>query len=335
MERVMKTYSCFEKPLTVFGIPFFAEKKKLERLPEELRKQLPQLDFLGRRCPGARVGFLTDAEEFTVRLTLKTFSPDVGMSIFACQSVAVMVGQRQTSRFMGLVNPPDYQTKTAEKSFRKPAGMEEITLWLPRNEELENVEVILPDTAAVLPPTPYTYGPALYYGSSITEGGCCKNITNGYNALLCRWLDLDYYNFGFSGCAKGEIEMADYINTIPMSLFIYDYDHNAPSVEHLAQTHEPFFKRIREKHPDLPVLMLSRPNFDETADAKERRAVVFNTYQNAQKSGDKNVYFADGETFFGKENRTLCTVDTTHPNDLGFYRMAQAILPTMQKILGI
>jgi len=58
----MKTYSCFDKPLKVFGIPFFEEKKKLERLPAELREKLKSLDFYGRRCPGARVGFRTDAE---------------------------------------------------------------------------------------------------------------------------------------------------------------------------------------------------------------------------------------------------------------------------------
>ena len=34
----MKKYSCFESPLKVFGLPFFEENKKLERLPEEIRK---------------------------------------------------------------------------------------------------------------------------------------------------------------------------------------------------------------------------------------------------------------------------------------------------------
>jgi len=145
---------------------------------------------------------------------------------------------------------------------------------------------------------------------------------------------LDFYNFGFSGSAKGELEMADYINTIDMSLFIMDYDHNAPNVEHLLNTHEPFFRRIREANPNLPILILSKPDFDYTVDGKERRAVIENTYNNAVKAGDKNVYFIDGETFFGENDRHLCTIDRIHPNDLGFYRMASVILPTMKKILN-
>ena len=55
--------------------------------------------------------------------------------------------------------------------------------------------------------------------------------------------------------------------------------------------------------------------------------------ENAIKNGDKIVYFVDGETFFGQKDRTLCTVDLTHPNDIGFYRMAETIYPVMKQIL--
>ncbi|MBQ8551546.1 MAG: hypothetical protein IJ428_01895 [Clostridia bacterium] len=46
------------------------------------------------------------------------------------------------------------------------------------------------------------------------------------------------------------------------------------------------------------------------------------TYNNAVAAGDKNVYFIDGETFFGDTDREFCTNDRIHPNDLGLYRMA-------------
>ena len=36
----MKKYTCFDEPIKVFGVPFFEEKKKIERLPEELRVKL-------------------------------------------------------------------------------------------------------------------------------------------------------------------------------------------------------------------------------------------------------------------------------------------------------
>ena len=331
----MKVYSCKDAPLQVFGVPFFYEKQNFQRLPAELRDLLGgSMEALGSRCPGARIGFRTDAAEFTVSFKLKSIKPDVGMSIFSCQAINVMVGERQSARLLGLVNPPNYETLSAEKTFYKSGEMEEVTLWLPRNEEVEEVTVSFPDNATVEAPTPYRHGKVLFYGSSITEGGCCCNNTNNYIALLSRWLDMDFYNFGFSGSARGELAMADYINGMDMRAFVLDYDHNAPSVEHLQKTHEPFFKRIREKHPNMPILMLSRPDFDrDPAGAASCRAVIRATYENALAAGDRNVYFVDGETFFGKKDRQLCTIDTVHPNDLGFYRMAEAILPTMQAIL--
>ena len=62
--------------------------------------------------------------------------------------------------------------------------------------------------------------------------------------------------------------------------------------------------------------------------------MIRSTYENAVKSGDKNVYFVDGETLFGKNDRDACTVDGCHPNDLGFMRMAENIYPTLKKALS-
>ena len=123
------------------------------------------------------------------------------------------------------------------------------------NEELEDVLIELEDDAKLETPTPYTLErPMVFYGSSITEGGCATRPANAYTALLSRWLDADYINLGFSGSAKGEMEIANYIAGLDMSVFILDYDHNAPTIEHLAETHEPFFKMIRS------ILLMVRPS---------------------------------------------------------------------------
>ena len=70
-------------------------------------------------------------------------------------------------------------------------------------------------------------------------------------------------------------------------------------------------------------------------DAAERRAVVEETYRQALAAGDRHVRYIDGETFYGETDRDLCTIDTTHPNDLGFYRMATVIRPVIEELLGI
>ena len=80
--------------------------------------------------------------------------------------------------------------------------------------------------------------------------------------------------------------------------------------------------------------MMSRPKANYNEEEKQRREVIFNTYKRAKDSGDENVYFLDGEAFFGSDDdKYLCSTDGTHPNDLGFYRMSQLIEPILKKIM--
>ena len=333
MIKRMKTYKYNEKPLEIHGIPHFEKHGKLERIPENVREKVPSLSFHGRRTPGARLCFKTNSPKFTVKIEYETMNFDHGMSMKAAQSANILIGERKNARFAGLVSPKNYNEKIAENSFEKSDKFEDVTIWLPRNEVISDISITIENHAEIKAPTPYKYPPMLYYGSSITEGGCACRVTNAYNAIISQHLDVDYYNFGFSGSAKGELPIADYINTIPLSIFIMDYDHNAPSIEHLRETHEPFFRRIREKNPNLPIILMSRPNFDHDITAFERREIIKTTYTNAINSGDQNIYFIDGETFFGNSDREFCTNDGCHPNDLGFYRMAEVTEPIVKKIL--
>ena len=126
--------------------------------------------------------------------------------------------------------------------------------------------------------------------------------------------------------------MAHYINGViketGADIFCYDYDHNAPDKEHLLKTHEPFFKMIRAENPDIPVIMVSKPDPIGEEDEK-RRDIIKATYENALASGDKNVYFIDGADLGVTGD---ATVDGCHPNDLGFYRMAEKIGDVIEKI---
>lgn len=327
----MARFDFRQKPFRLYGVPFFDSTGKLERVPEDVAKQCNDgVATLSKRCPGARLRFCTDSRKISFRITLASIEPDIGMSIYSCQSGNVFIG----SRYAGLVKPSGYDSVLCQGAFEKDAGMEDVTLFLPRNEPVAGIEIELDDGAAVEAPTPYAHAkPILFYGSSITEGGCCSKPANAYNALLSRWLDADYYNFGFSGSARGELAMADYITTIEKSVFVMDYDHNSPSKEHLAATHEPFFRRIREREPELPIVILTRPDFDFHAECAPRREIIRATYEHAKAAGDENVYFLDGERFFGDEDRDACTNDCTHPNDLGMYRMAKVIEPVLRGIL--
>lgn len=335
----MKRYTYLDSPLRVLGVPHFEEKRVLRRLPEEIANRycgvLGAWPRVGLRCAGGRLAFRTNSETLKIGVELSTLSPDIGMAIFACQSVNVLVGNYPNLRYAGLVSPAKYENKSFEGVVRKSSRMEDVTLYLPMAELVENVWVEIDDGAEIEAPTPPKHSrPLVFYGSSITEGAHACHPFSSYTALLSQRLDVDYYNFGFSGSAKGQLDIAEYTTTLDMSAYIMDYDHNAPDVEYLQKTHEPFFRFIRERKPDTPIVITSLPNFEHKPQAKERREVIRATYERAVADGDKNVYFIDGETFFGTEERYLCTTDTCHPNDLGHYLMAKGYEPILRKILG-
>ena len=176
--------------------------------------------------------------------------------------------------------------------------------------------------------------PILYYGSSITQGACASRPDNCYQAMIEKWNNVDFINLGFAGNAKGEDAMADHLASIDCSLFVCDYDYNAPTVEHLKKTHYRLYERYRKARPTTPILFLTKPDL-WGEDEKERERVVRKTYKKALAAGDKNVYFMAGKYFYPNDIRESCAVDGCHPADLGFYFMAKKIYKKMQEIDGI
>ena len=173
--------------------------------------------------------------------------------------------------------------------------------------------------------------PVAFYGSSITHGACASRAGMSYESILSRRFNLHYVNLGFSGSAKAEDEMIDYVKNLDMPVFVYDYDYNAPSTEHLKNTHKKMFDAVREIHPDIPIIIMNRPKLRLNAEEKIRYQIIKETFDFAVNSGDKNVYFIDN-----KKLTAICrdegTVEGCHPTDFGFYSMAMAVAEVFENL---
>ena len=338
-ENEMKIAPITESPFKIYGLAVAdRETRKYYRLPEYMLDRMPQYDFLGRRSVGGRVRFATDSRKIYIRMTLDACREDINIPLTGSAGADVYLGTGRDAKYLGVVAPGIHGDAeiTVEKSFTKGPGLETVTVNLPRNDLLLGMEIGVEEDAVLREAPAYRVpDPIVFYGSSITEGGCAERPGNAYTSLACRWLDADYRNFGFSGKARGETEFAEFIASLPkISVFVYDYDHNAPDAEHLRATHERFFRIVRRAHPETPILLLSRPDTDkDPADAAARRDIIRATCERARAAGDENVRFLDGGAFFGPEGRAECTVDGTHPNSLGFMRMAQSLYPVLAGIL--
>lgn len=325
-------------PFHLTGFPFFAQEKEFCRLPKaEIPAMNSGVQGLAWHTAGGMVRFRTDSPRVAVRLELRAPGEMNHMPRSGSSGCDLYLGAGTNKRFRKTAIPGPGVKEFASLLWTGKAGeWREFTLNLPLYNGIRSIRVGLAPKSEVAAPTPFAVEqPILFYGSSITQGGCASRPGNAYTHILARWFDANLVNYGFSGSARGEQEMAKLIASIPQSVMVYDYDHNAPNADHLAATHAAFFATIRAALPKLPVVMVSRPDFDNNlADSRARRDIIKLTFEQAKAAGDRRVFFVDGETLFGTSDRDACTVDGCHPNDLGFMRMAEAIKATLGRALA-
>ena len=320
--------NCREEPFMIHGI--FWSEGKFRRMPREVAEATsPGVLSLHHSTAGGRVRFVTDSPFIAIKAEIAAKGY---MSHFAMTGSAGFDLYADNAYVKTFVPPLNY-SKGYESIIPIPGERQKRTIMIdfPLYSHVSELYVGLATDATLEKAPEYRISlPAVYYGSSITQGGCASRPGTCYQAPISRYFDLDYVNLGFSGNAKGEDAMIEYLASLPMSVFFLDYDHNAPSVEHLAATHEKLFLAFRKTHPDTPVIMMTRPKAYLTADEEGRRAVVKATYDNAIAAGDKNVYFIDGTAL-----TALCgnegTVDNCHPTDYGFAAMADALIKLIER----
>ncbi|MBE7042863.1 MAG: hypothetical protein E7399_05145 [Ruminococcaceae bacterium] len=320
---------CREEPFSVHGLQW---EDGFYRVPHEVAKETSEgVEILAKHTAGGRIRFRTDSSYVVLSCQMPSITRFPHMPLFGTTGFDLYADGLFFGTFcmpVELKSGYDAVLELGESKLR------DIEIGFPLYNMVTSVKIGLEESAQLLPPKQYAVEkPVVYYGSSITQGGCVSRPGLSYPSLISTALNIDYINLGFSGSAKGETAMAEFIAGLDQSLFVMDYDHNAPSVEHLEQTHEPFFRIVREKNPHLPVLFVSMPDIRYNPIAPGKREVIRKTYENAKKAGDNKVWFIDGETLWGEEHWDACTMDKCHPNDLGHFRMAQVIGTMVKEIL--
>lgn len=291
--------------------------------------------LLSEYTAGGRVRFKTNSPYVALHAELGELHPMDHMAFTGIYGFDLYIKVDGEYFYRGTFRPSTKRERVFEGRVLLPAGTQEVTIHFPLYNGVDRLFVGVKEGSDILASAPYTHEkPVVYYGSSITQGGCASRPGNAYAAMISRMLDCDHINLGFSGSCKGEEPMAHYIAQLPMSVFVYDYDHNAPDAAFLEKTHEKFFHILRAACPDLPVIFVTCPDFYlHEAQRTPCYDVIWRTYQNALAAGDKKVAFIDGRTLFEGKFKHDCTVDGVHPNDMGFMFMAEKIGKEVKKWL--
>lgn len=328
----LQVWDIKQPPISVHGV--FFEEDKYKRLPLSVAQTVSQGVCVLHSVPaGGRVKFRTNSRIVALYVTE---APYIYATQTACASSGFEIfanGKHVKSAFLQLENFKNLEQGkefSAYVRFERKI-MREIEIYFPLYSRVNQVLIGIELDAEIQESKNYKKMPPIfYYGSSISQGCCASKASCTYQSFIERWTDMDYINFGFAGNCRAEKTMLEYIAAQPMSVFVLEYDYNANTPEYLKETHLSCYQMIREKHLHIPIIMMSRPEANVSADSVVRRDIVKATYEYAIAKGDKNVYFIDGHTLFGKADKDVCTVEGCHPTDLGFYRMAKRIYKVLK-----
>ncbi len=330
-----------EEPFELLGFEWIREDGVYRRLPVNPEWEIREaVDHLANHTAGGQIRFKTNSKRILVRVELRERSgmyhmPATGQSGFDLYLLESGVQRYlKTTRF-----PHDTLRYQVELFNDIQEEMRSFTLNFPLYNGVNSVKIGIEEGAALEAPQPFKIpGKIVIYGTSITQGGCVSRPGMAYSNIISRNMDVQFVNLGFSGNGRGEPALAHLINQISGTRFIIlDYEANAN--ETIMNTLGLFVEILRQEHPLTPILIMSKIRYAGARSGSsayqllmQNRDFQENLVEERKEKGDMNIYFLDGSTVLG-EDYYECTVDGSHPNDLGSYRIANALIPKIADIL--
>lgn len=330
------------KDLTLEGKGWPDTSSPYQRLPDRARAVVrPPVWALSGDSAGLAVRFVTDATEIHARWTLT--KPDLTMSHMAATGVSgVDLYTRRDGgwRFVA-VGRPTAQEMDVTLVSNMPPGRREYILYFPLYNGVSRMDIGVPAGRELRPAPPRPRGtrPVVFYGTSITQGGCASRPGMAYPALIGRALDIPTVNLGFSGNGRGEPEVADLLAELDPAAFVID-----PLPNMAADTVEErigyLVKALHARHPHTPVILVEHPIFTSVFNAEKGRAA-----SRAWNEPLDKVYKANAPEWHGRLLYVRCddlyghdgeaTVDGVHPTDVGFMRMAAVLERPVRKAITL
>jgi cephalosporin-C deacetylase-like acetyl esterase len=330
------------RELGVEGQGWTDTKAAYDRLPGRAEKLVRAPVWgLSRHSAGLCLRFVSDAPAIHARWALTSdklampHMPAVGVSGL---DLYVRGGDGKWQWLA--IGRPTAQKNDVTLASGLPSGPHEYMLYLPLYNGVSSVELGVPQGSSLTKSPPRSAErrkPIVFYGTSITQGGCASRPGMVHTAIIGRRLERPIINLGFSGNGKMDPEMGQLMAELDPAVYVIDCLPNMNAVE-VAERTEPLVRTLLKAHPSTPILLVEDRTYANAGvfpATRERqtasRAALRKIYDklSAEKAGP--VYYLAGSTLLGDDGEA--TVDGSHPTDLGFLRQAEAFLPALTRLL--
>lgn len=336
------------KEVNIYGFAFLLKDFSYNRLPlsfiENIRPIKPNLANLATNTSGGQIHFRTTSKKIILDVELTSINNISGMTAVAQGGFDFYVGSNYKDiKFYGATEF-DFNKKNYTYSLDLRSNGEEklVVMNFPLYNGIAKLKIGVEENSINKPSRFENDKRIVIYGTSITQGGCASRPGLSFTNILSRRLNREFINLGFSGNGFGEAEVAEVISLIDnVEMFIIDYEANAGTNGLLEKNLEDFIKIIRGNNPKTPLVIISRIKYlfdDQDPKLGKRREEIRlfqgNTVNKLRALNDKNIHYIDGSILLGTDYHEF-TVDTIHPNDLGFMAIANSLENRIRKLLQL
>lgn len=296
---------------------------------------------LSQDSAGMLVRFRTNASQISARWTVR--KPNLAMNHMPATGVSgldLYVRDAEGKLRWAAVGRPSATTNQQGLLSNLEPEWREYWLYLPLYNGVESVYLGINEKAELAKDElwPAESKPILFYGTSITQGGCASRPGMCHPAILGRRLNRPTINLGFSGNGIMEPEVAKLLAEVDPGVYVIDCLPNMNAAQ-ITERIEPLVKTLRAAHPDTPIVLVEDRTFANAhlvTSSREHhtasRAALKTGYDHLISAGVTGLYYIPGETLLAADGEG--TVDGSHPTDLGFVQQADAMEPILKEALA-
>lgn len=311
------------------AIPASQKESLYDRLPASYKEKVrPPVWDLSKSSAGITVRFRTSSTSIHVKWEVLNNTTMNHMAATGIKGIDLYCRYNGAWQYVNTARPVGKESE-ANLVNGMTGEMREYKLFLPLYDGVVNLEVGIDSAAAIEKPGPVTGKPILFYGTSITQGGCASRPGMAHTSIISRKLDRTCINFGFSGNGRMEAPIAELMAGTDVLMYVIDCIPNM-TLEHINTNTIPLVDIIRAQR-SAPIVFVEGTIFEKSfldgrlnRELHEKNAALKKQYQKLLANGYRDIYYIESEGALGVDHES--TVDGVHFTDLGFMRFADFLI---------
>ena len=332
------------KSLTVHGLvaPNLDREHHFQRLPQKYKETVRgELWDLSENSAGVCIPFSSNTRKLIIKWSLKNDLRMNHMTDAGIKGVDLYEKRNKNWFYVGTGLPDGRENEEILlKNIKKK--QREYCLFLPLYDTTVNLQIGLDDDSSFENIIKKTK-PLVFYGTSITQGGCASRPGLAHTNIIFRELGYECVNLGFSGNGHLEKSIGTVMSDIDASLYVIECMYNVDK-KMIRERTGPLIKSIRAKPQvkNTPIVFIEQVMIDNghintnfISDVVEKNEELNKQIQENINEGEKDLYIVKHNGAIEKDSEA--TVDGIHFNDLGFQRYAKHFIKNIRKlkILGL